>query len=229
MLVTDDPGMRSETWTVVYDEEFAKMPLYRKFYWVRYHPFRYVSSDVCVRIDGSIQLKGSLDRLVGDFLASGKDIGLLAHPCISTFPTELRVWQLRRGYPAEAVNRFLRFLVKTRYDMAYRGYFQLTASVKKRTKFTDDVCNLTYDLMMANSDDRLPERLDQTWFAYVMNTFFSDSKVFLIHPQATESYAMQRYEHRTTVPASIAGRYDVNIPYKAWCFNRLQECYFLKE
>ena len=55
VLVTDDPNLKSDTWRVVLDQTRGRSP-FGKCYEVRHHPFRYVNTDIVVRIDGSIKM-----------------------------------------------------------------------------------------------------------------------------------------------------------------------------
>ena len=47
---------------------------------VRYNVFKYASTDVCFTIDGSMEVKGSLDKLVQKFEDGKYDMCLMPHP-----------------------------------------------------------------------------------------------------------------------------------------------------
>lgn len=80
ILVTDNPNIKSDTWTVIYDESLLKMKVFERCYYVRYNPFKYCSSDIVIKIDGSMKLVGSLDRLVDKFNEDNSDFATVVHP-----------------------------------------------------------------------------------------------------------------------------------------------------
>ena len=92
ILVTDDPKLKSNTWKVVYDANLAKMSVYRRCCNVRYNPFKYISTNLCVYIDGSIQIKKSLHKIVDDFCKSQKDLAICGHPFFFFFFQEYACW-----------------------------------------------------------------------------------------------------------------------------------------
>lgn len=61
ILVTDDRDLKTSTWRVVYDAELDKMAPFEKCHNIKYNVFKYASTELCIYIDASIQVKGSLD------------------------------------------------------------------------------------------------------------------------------------------------------------------------
>lgn len=67
--MTDNKNLKSDTWNVIYDESLLKYKnAFERCFTVRYNPFKYISSDVCVTIDGSMKMKGSLDPIINSFI-----------------------------------------------------------------------------------------------------------------------------------------------------------------
>jgi hypothetical protein len=68
VLVTDDPSLKSSTWRVVCEQSLLqyKTP-FEKCFSIRYDVFKYAQASTCVTIDGSMQVKGSLDKLIDAF------------------------------------------------------------------------------------------------------------------------------------------------------------------
>lgn len=67
ILVTDNPNLRSSTRTIVLDEKLFDLSTFDKCYYVRFHPFEYVHTDICLRIDGSILIKDRLTPIIERF------------------------------------------------------------------------------------------------------------------------------------------------------------------
>lgn len=58
VLVTDNPELKSSTWKIkLVDSFFDGMSGYAKSFYVKYHPFEFVESDIFLWVDGSIQIK----------------------------------------------------------------------------------------------------------------------------------------------------------------------------
>ena len=142
VLVTDDRDLKSSTWRVVYDSELEKMTPFERCCNIKYNVFKYVTSDLCIYLDASIQVKGSLDDMVEDFNASKSDIGLMCHPFIQNYVSELQLWIKQREYPVEHANRFMEFLHKMQYNLEYKSHFQSGMSIRKKSKMTRDFENL---------------------------------------------------------------------------------------
>lgn len=80
-MVTDDQDLKSKTWKVIYDEDLLKLKTpFERCFAVRYNVFKYCSTDICVTIDGSMEVSGSLDALIDKFNAGGYNFCLLPHP-----------------------------------------------------------------------------------------------------------------------------------------------------
>ena len=70
ILVTDNKDIKSTKWNIKYlPKEYENASGFTKSFYVRYHPFEFVSTDVCIVLDGSNQIKKPLDKLVNDFLS----------------------------------------------------------------------------------------------------------------------------------------------------------------
>ena len=92
VCVTDNPNLQHENWTVIVDEDLKGMdPLLASFY-VRYHPFKYCTGDVCMRIDGSIKIQESILSLFEEFDNSGYDVCVMTNSRATTIERELYFW-----------------------------------------------------------------------------------------------------------------------------------------
>lgn len=55
ILVTDDKNLKSNTWTVVYDENLlAFSSIFDRCYAIRFNIFKYCHTPICVYIDGNV-------------------------------------------------------------------------------------------------------------------------------------------------------------------------------
>lgn len=199
LMVTDDPDLKSQTWKVVYDEDLLKLKTgFERCFAVRYNVFKYCSTDICVTIDGSMEVSGSLDGLVEKFNVGDYDICLMPHPLWADFVSEYRAWIKMRGYPVENANKFFNFLKDARYDINYKGLFQLCFSIKRRNEITNAIDAMTMSILkyLSLGQDKF-ERLDQTVFSFIMNRYFNYLKVLPVSEQIVRSSALTWFWHKS--------------------------------
>lgn len=203
VLITDDPALRSETWRVVYDP----MPghsVFAKCYEVRFHPFRYAGTPVVVRVDGSIELKKPLGRIVEQFERGKYDRCLMIHPHRSTLPAEYDVWVRCRNYPREYADKCMTLMRRMGYDFGYRGLYQGCFEVLRDNDVNRAVNDMTFGLLCALATKGKIERIDQTVTSFVLNRFFEGRIKVLPVPEdiITDGGMMQWYLHHSDHPIS---------------------------
>ncbi len=228
ILVTDDDTLVSKTWTIKVDQSLSRFSTpFEKCFWIRYHVFDYCSTDICITIDGSMGVIGSLDKLIDLFIAGNYDIGLMPHPLWANLKTEYSAWIQMRKYPIKNATIALELMKNANYDFSYNGLFQLCFSIKRKTALTKNIDEMTWQ-MLQNLSLRLGQfdRLDQTIFSFVMNLFFSFAKVLPVSEQVVRSYAIQWYWHNSNNP-NMNIFYDINKPDIKWMFNKQVQCLYL--
>ena len=62
LLITDDPELKSATWRVICDPDLAGLSPFDKAFRVRYGLFKYAAADICVCVDGSVQIKKNFEQ-----------------------------------------------------------------------------------------------------------------------------------------------------------------------
>lgn len=122
VLVTDNKNLKSNTWKVVYDEKLLKFKTpFERCFRVRYNAFDYISTDICITVDGSMEVKGSLDPLVREFIQGNYDVCLMPHPFRYDFTSEYKAWVKQRHYPVERLVKFFDLLDASGYDQSFKG------------------------------------------------------------------------------------------------------------
>ena len=122
LLVTDNPNLNSKTWRIVLDERQG-MGVFEKCYDVRFHPFRYAKTSLCVRLDGSIEIRKPLRPFIGKMQEGRYDRCLLIPPYRNLIPDEYEVWVRKRGYPEQQALRCMKAMRDFGYDMTFCGFF----------------------------------------------------------------------------------------------------------
>ena len=122
ILVTDNPKIKSDTWTVVQlDEQYKNLSTFDKCYEIRFNPFKYVTTDLVIRMDGNIQIKKPLRPIINAFIKGHYDLALMPHPLNSTFTEEYNLWINARNYPTEQRDKFFKLLADSNYDLSYKS------------------------------------------------------------------------------------------------------------
>ena len=226
ILVTDDPNLTSSTWQVIYDNTLEGTP-FDKCLSISYNSFNYCSTDICIRIDGSIQIKHSLKPLIDKFLEKDYDICLMPHPNRETFNDEYDAWISMRGYNPSQADKCLEYYKNHNYDLNYKGLLQTGLSIVKNTKLNKQIDQETLSLLKELGEDDTLERIDQIVYSYILNTRYSNLKVLPVSEQILRSYYMQIYFHGDTKLQNLNAFYDLTKPDKHYLFNKLVTCEYL--
>lgn len=179
VYVTDDRSITSSTWNVVYVKNEHPEDVFDLCYKIRFNPFDYVSTDVVIRIDGTMIPCGDTDEIYETFVKGGYDIGLCIHPERCRIDTELSVWVEYRKYSQKQMDRILSYAKENGYDYEnYLGLFQCGCMIHKKNDVNKAICEKTLSVLKElHEDGKLVERNDQVVFSYVMNKFYSNAKV----------------------------------------------------
>lgn len=180
IYVTDDRSITSSTWNVVYVNNPHPEDNFDACFNIRYNPFYYVTTDVVIKIDGSMGVAGNLDYLVDYFNKNNYDICLEMHPTRMNQFDEYVAWVRQRNYPIEQANKVLNFLhgyegydVKKNY-----GLYQYNFMIQRRNKVNFDLnmMTLSFCKYLAPEGKQI-DRLDQTIGSFVINKYFNKMNV----------------------------------------------------
>lgn len=209
LLITDDPNLKSDTWTVVVDDSLNRLSPFGRCYEVRFHPFRYAKTPIVVRIDGSIEVREPLKPIVDRFVRGRYDRCLMIHPHRNTLREEYDVWVRTRNYPRSQADRCLLAMARMGYDFNYKGLYQGCFEIVRDVAVNKDVNDMTFGLLCLLANNGRIERIDQTITSFVLNRFFAGRlKVMAVGEDlVTDGRLMQWYIHHS----------DVEIPRKEDC------------
>ena len=134
ICVTDNPHINAGNWTIIVDEDLKDMhPLQASFY-VRHHPFKYCSTDICMRIDGSIKINESLTPMFEEFDASGKDMCVMVNSRAKNLVFEFLHWI---GY-SKVITKQLEIFKQNGVNVLLEGSLQSPISIVRNNKLCND-------------------------------------------------------------------------------------------
>lgn len=197
ICVTDNENLKSNTWKIIVDRDLDGKGVFDKCFSVRYNPFKYCSTDICVRVDGSIKIHKPLNYIVDKFIESGSDICFLIHPYRDSIVTEYKVWNVYRNFPIEKIMKHLTLFQTIGYDFNKKGFIEIGFSIVKKDKINEDINRLTYSFQKLLGDENDIDRLDQTTITVIIDRFFPDIKVFGVSESIIHSEYMTWCGHNT--------------------------------
>lgn len=208
VYVTDNPNLKSNIWKIIVEDKHQdKTPYYKSFY-VRYHPFEYVSTDTVIVIDSSMKLKKKFDKIIEDFNTRNDDIGFLLMPFHDNKPfAEIGVWysQLRRLSASQAG---LLFNLYKHHNMEnYRGGIDAGFKIVKNTEKIKELHELVWEYILFLKGDSDICRLDQVVLSLLVYKKFSDLKVMLFSRRWIQSDYICYCHHGTNRASSY---YNIN-------------------
>lgn len=219
VLVTDNPSLHSDTWRIVLDE-LPELSVMEKCYDVRYHPFRYAKTELCVRLDSSIGINGSLRPFIEKMQDGQYDRCLMVHPSHRTMQEEYDAWVEQKRYPEEYARHALASLRRMGYDMQYQGLFQACFEVLRDNEVNREINEQTLQLLKGFAPDGNIERIDQTLLSFVVNSRFSERlKVLPVPESVVGSRLMTWYWHNSKRPKRLRKPIEpvmFNRPCRVW-------------
>lgn len=242
ILVTDNPQLKSSTWTIVLDNNLiGKDPVFSSWH-VRFHLFDYVHTDVCISMDASTIIRKSLRPFYDKFQAENYDVALMPHPCRFTMDKEYGAWVVGRKYPEQQAITCIQFMQSIGYDPCnHKGLYQGNFRISRNNKENDDYMRLTFDFCRLLSAEREGvERVDQNIASVVMNKWFTHMKVMALSEQVVRSEALTWCYHGSERPKldayspdghswNLEGKYDLSVPDIKWVFNKEVQCFYWKD
>ena len=194
IYVTDDYDLKSDTWNIVYDKDLDGLESFQKVQKVRENPFKYCSTSTCVRIDASIEVIGSIDKLVDDFHRSNADIGIMVHPERDNIFDEYDAWASFRKMDGDEKERIIPLLENEGCNLSIKGLYETGLMICVNNVYTESFLS-TYSKIMERLNVELGRvRVDQAVFSAVMNTY-GFVNTFKMSHQCIQSKSLQSMEH----------------------------------
>jgi len=163
VCVTDNPDLKSKTWKLIYIPDIW-------FLYVKHHPYEFISSDVCLWLDGSYQLiDDPTDAFVKPFIESNKELSISLHDKRWNVVEEAMMWVYIRNFSFPNAERFIIKILAEQYRQA--TLFQTSCILSKKTA---DVLNIFY--LVSELEHELSAegkyRDDQTLVSYIIGKHY---------------------------------------------------------
>lgn len=206
IMVTDKP-IQSKFWRVCVDKTLVnKNPIYASYY-VRWHPYRYASTDTVFVVDASIQINSSL----ADIYKAFHDSPAVYAPICTNYPTDeekLDQWENDRKDITKQDADKLRGLIKKFNREEQKGSIgQAFIGYKK----CDIVCRFqrhVWKYLIALGQYGVPNRLDEIVVHKLLERYLDKMAIFPTSVQIIQSSYMTYCSHKSSIPNKIRANYD---------------------
>ncbi len=199
VYLTNDKSITSNTWTIKYIEFNDDEDIWDICSKIRYNPFRFVKSDICVKMDASLSINVDLTPMIEKLINENYEAAVLLPAHRDTLFEEYVCWIENRKYPLEQAKKCLGFLTKQNFDVFnYHGLYCGGLSIQKNTKMNNDWNRITYSLLKFLSNDKKScERPNQTISSFVLNKYFSDTKILPLKSTIISNNEFSWFSHGT--------------------------------
>lgn len=204
ILVTDDKTLVSKNWKIKYiPDALLNKDGFTKSFYVRYHPFEFVDTDIAVVLDASIQINKSLDILVNDFIQSNSDMCLSVHWNMINAWNEYEYWVNYRNYPKEQAMKSAAFMKAAGYKQDYKGCFEATFKIQKNDDLNNEINEAVWGALMLLGNGEYADRVDQSILSAMVNTLYEGISIFPVTRSLYQSDYMMCYEHHSNTPLIV--------------------------
>ena len=207
VYLTDNESITSNTWNVKYLQKPDDCQNYFEFvYRLRYNPFDYVTNDIVMIIDGSVELNMDLSMLIQYFVDKNYDYAVMPHFEVNTALQQYLQWAYLHIWDLPQLEKAIKFLNEQNYDVFnYKGQYIATVQIQKKSSFTDQLNALTFQFckMIGDIEPKSPigiERIDQIVLSFVLNKWFSDKKVLTLNSDMLNENEFTWYNHNENIP-----------------------------
>jgi len=173
ICVTDRTDISSKSWNLYYDASLNGLSPMEKVYQVRYNCFKYCSTNLCVKIDSSIQILNSIDSLVTDFERNDKRIAVLVHPRSKTIEEEYHTWITERNLPLIEKETLYNYVKENDFNIDFNGLYEVGFMIVKKDYDTLKLNEKMLGGISYFKDKMGGMRVDQVLFSVIINNCFS--------------------------------------------------------
>lgn len=201
ICITDNPGLKSDTWQVVqFVSSKDNLSALDKLPEVRHNNiFKYLHSDILVRVDGSIQILDPLRIrcLVDYFVNNDYNISTICHPYRNSVYDELMAWKDIRNLGKDDFFSQTKFFYDTGWDYSRKGLFQVNFLIAQKSDRLQEFDSLMLDTLYKYGISGHYLRPCQTVFTVLYETRFPDLKMLPLSEEILHNNAMCWCMHNT--------------------------------
>lgn len=212
ICVTDNKSLESSSWKIIYDHNLDVPELngFDRTFMVRYNPFKYCTSNICLRIDSSFEPRYKILDMVNFFIEQDYDIGINLHPSRLIISEELQKWKYTRK--VNQINLQTNYIstVFSEDMLNMFGLYQVGLQILKKSPIIDELNKDMLNILRDCSPNKPHmNRLDQTLFSALINYKYGNSlNVMPISWDIINNEYLIHYFHKKNIPTKIKQKVD---------------------
>ena len=199
--ITDDFGLKSENWKILYIKEFDtdKLSGVQKTYMAKYSFHKYIpnSYQYYFTIDASLEICGSLSPIIDYMAHNNYEIGLAMHPERDVWKDEYKCWIINRGLDKKYYNIFENFAkISSLNSNEKTGLIECTVKIYKNSETVIKFIEEVYCIL--KKCNNFEDKNDQCYFTCVFKKYDEKLKSLFFYRQLySNSKYFYSYYHNT--------------------------------
>jgi len=205
-VLVSDHYFEHPIWKVIVDEDLKdKDPIYQSYY-VRYHPFKYLNSDIAIVIDGSIKILSDLSHLIDEVINTNRDMMIMCSNYL-TVEQKLEHWKTIRKLDDESINNIKKLQTELGAEDLMGGIAN-AFKICRNNDINRNFHSMIWGYLLECGINGSPNRLDELVEHMVLNAFFMNMKLTITCTQIIHSNLMRHYWHNSCVETYMPSDYN---------------------
>ena len=173
ICITDRTDLESNIWRFenITEYDISNYNDWQKTLIARYTVLNHITTDQCIIVDASIQIKKSLSKFID--LNSINDVGFVIHPFRESYLDEFDEWIKTRDLDYQQKEDFINFCNKHAFDYNNAKCFIMsTVMFIRKTDTTISLFNTVLNELMNNYDFSI--RIDQLYLSVIFFRYYPE-------------------------------------------------------
>lgn len=200
IYVTDDKNIKSDVWKVIVDESLNTMGKWEKMYFVRYNPFLYCTTDICVRIDASMSPGACMPDVVNKFIDGGYEVGFVIGGYCDNIEDNLNLCKLWKGFSDNEIASYIDYFKKNGYNPKQKGHIGGGFQIHRKCHTTSTINSMTFSaLECIGYENNLSDcaRNDEIVYGFTIQNYFCSVKFMAMDASVYNGDVLTIYNHGT--------------------------------
>ena len=210
ICITDRTDLQSNVWKFenITEYDISNYNDWQKTLIARYTALNHISTKYCVIIDGSVEIKKSLNNFININLIS--DVGFIIHPFRDLYLDEFDEWINKRNLDPIQKEQFIDYCNKHNFDYNVKGFIMSTIMFIKKSNKTIDLMHRVLNELMNNYDFSI--RVDQLYLSVIFFKYYYNLYREYFSYQILNSDYFSYYYHNSYQTHADDYKPDLTIP-----------------
>ncbi len=211
VCITNNHNLQSKIWKFIYDENInnGNYTNWQRTLLARYNALNYCNTDICIILDGSVQIKRSCFKYINMFKNEKYDIGLMMHPYNDSYNDEFDRWINDRGLDTNQKYDFNNFMYNHNYDINEHGLIMITFFIQRNNEKNRQLNKEILDTIIHEMNFNV--RVDQMYFtAIFMNKYYKEMKTYFMCLQVLYSKYFEFFYHNSNYSHKDEHKFNIS-------------------